>query len=94
MNPATFRKYGVNANLPEDPIFYMHHAAIDRAWWTWQSQDLPARLKDVSGRTDMDDISNVGTTLATTLGVGQLAPEVTIADVMDIRDGFLCYEYV
>lgn len=72
----------------------MHHAAIDHAWWTWQSQDLPTRLKDITGRIDMNDISNVGTTLATTLGVGQLAPEVTIADVMDIQGGLLCYEYV
>ena len=75
-------------------MFYMHHAAMDWIWWIWQSRDLPARLEQISGGTSVDDDSNVGTTLATTLDVGLLGPTVTIADVMDIQGELMCYEYV
>lgn len=34
---------------PGDPIFYLHHANLDRIWWTWQSMDLDARLTDMDG---------------------------------------------
>lgn len=28
---------GVIATAPADPIFWMHHANIDRLWWQWQN---------------------------------------------------------
>lgn len=32
-----------------DPIFFLHHANVDRMWWLWQTMDLPKRLKDIKG---------------------------------------------
>lgn len=32
-----------------DPIFFLHHAYLDRLWWRWQQADLTARLEDMSG---------------------------------------------
>ncbi|KAL3470332.1 hypothetical protein BJX99DRAFT_264324 [Aspergillus californicus] len=32
-----------------DPIFYLHHAYVDRLWWQWQQADLPGRLSDIGG---------------------------------------------
>ncbi|PGH31737.1 hypothetical protein GX50_05460 [[Emmonsia] crescens] len=32
-----------------DPIFYLHHAWIDKMWWDWQSKELPARLSEMGG---------------------------------------------
>lgn len=32
-----------------DPIFYLHHAWLDKIWWDWQSRDLPARLSEMAG---------------------------------------------
>ncbi|KAL4803386.1 hypothetical protein BDV18DRAFT_40551 [Aspergillus unguis] len=32
-----------------DPLFYLHHAYIDRLWWQWQQADLPRRLSDMGG---------------------------------------------
>lgn len=29
---------------PGDPIFYFHHAMLDRLWWIWQMQDPDTRL--------------------------------------------------
>ncbi|KAJ8520002.1 hypothetical protein ONZ45_g3148 [Pleurotus djamor] len=77
---------------PGDPIFYLHHANIDRIWWIWQSKDLKKRLKDISGRTTIPPPhSNV--TLDYELEMDILAPTVRIRDVMDIRTKPLCYTY-
>ncbi|KAK3062181.1 hypothetical protein LTS18_004658, partial [Coniosporium uncinatum] len=27
----------------------MHHANLDRAWWSWQTGNLEERLTDISG---------------------------------------------
>lgn len=35
---------------PGDPVFFFHHANLDRLWWEWQKLDLPARLSDMTGR--------------------------------------------
>ncbi|KAL4757816.1 tyrosinase family protein [Aspergillus foveolatus] len=32
-----------------DPLFYLHHAYLDRLWWRWQQADLPGRLSDMGG---------------------------------------------
>lgn len=90
----TLREGKIDTNLLADPLFFVHHASVDWGWWLWQSQDLPARLEEISGRTSIDDPSIGNTTLATTLDVGMLAPVVTIADVMDIKGGLMCYEYI
>lgn len=38
------------ATSPGDPIFFLHHAYIDRVWWQWQQANLTSRLTDISGR--------------------------------------------
>ena len=90
----TFREDKFNTNSPADPLFYLHHAAIDWFWWIWQSQD-PARLEEISGGTILGDPNSAKTTLETALDIGPLGPVITIADVMDIQGGgLMCYEYV
>ena len=34
---------------PGDPLFYLHHANLDRVWRMWQARDLPGRLFEVDG---------------------------------------------
>ncbi|OAT01056.1 hypothetical protein, variant 2 [Blastomyces dermatitidis ER-3] len=41
---------------PGDPIFFLHHAWIDKLWWDWQAKDLPARLSEMGG-TNFDENS-------------------------------------
>ena len=36
------------ATAPADPIFWMHHANIDRLWWQWQ-QAHPGKNPSLSG---------------------------------------------
>jgi len=78
---------------PGDPLFYLHHANLDRIWWNWEQNDLQTRLTDISGRSTVDPpFTNV--TLAFQLKMSNLANLVTIGDVMDIRTPLLCYNYV
>ncbi|KAJ0270655.1 hypothetical protein CBS470a_013438 [Colletotrichum nupharicola] len=37
-----------------DPLFYLHHAYLDRVWWQWQEANLTARLTDISGQNIPD----------------------------------------
>ncbi|MBE3042204.1 tyrosinase family protein, partial [Candidatus Bathyarchaeota archaeon] len=125
---------------PGDPIFYLHHTWLDKIFWDWQSEDLPARLEDIGLRnalTVLDpthpppqppilegdplmfpilveeypspevlrpqpdtppqvpagDPADV-TTLDHIIDMFGIIPNATIADVMDIAGGLLCYEYV
>lgn len=32
-----------------DPMFFMHHAYLDKLWWEWQMADYPHRLFDMGG---------------------------------------------
>ncbi|CAK5272159.1 unnamed protein product [Mycena citricolor] len=78
---------------PADPIFWLHHANLDRIWWKWQNIDLPTRLLDVSGRSRVNP-PFVNITLAYPLKMWSLAPTIPIWRVMDVRSPPLCYDYV
>lgn len=34
---------------PGDPLFYLHHANMDRLWWEWEQADFAARSVDIAG---------------------------------------------
>ncbi|KAJ7267324.1 tyrosinase [Mycena rebaudengoi] len=77
---------------PGDPIFYLHHAFLDKLWWQWEMVDPMRRLGDMSGRSTVDP-PHVNVTLDFELKMMKLAPTVTIREVMDIRNELLCYAY-
>jgi tyrosinase len=84
---------------PGDPLFYLHHCNLDRLWWKWQSQDLEVRLKDISGPIKQFDFpfgngtTGGNVTLAFQINLNELSGNVTLAEVMDIKGGTLCYDY-
>jgi tyrosinase len=80
-----------------DPLFYLHHAFLDRVWWQWQQRDLPARLRDIAGYTTQSEPATgwVDATLNDELNMFGIIPNAKVRDVMDIRGGGrLCYDYV
>ncbi|KAK4177133.1 hypothetical protein QBC36DRAFT_372443 [Triangularia setosa] len=112
-----------------DPLFFLHHGFVDKMWWDWQSKDLAARVKDISGLNAQDpdvgfsefpgsmDVESamwgkptpeiLAATPDPTSGDGGktitlghvmsslgIIPNATVADVMDIKGGYLCYEFV
>ena len=66
-----------------DPLFYLHHANIDRLWWKWQAADLPARLDEVAGQAFLEGPEQV--TLDFELVAFPIADSRPIRDFMDIR---------
>ncbi|KAI1845478.1 hypothetical protein JX265_012423 [Neoarthrinium moseri] len=79
---------------PNDPLFFMHHAQVDRLWWLWQQADPTARILDYSGnkfaaytgddtRASLDDI----------MTFKGLNPNITVQSAMSTDSSDLCYRY-
>lgn len=89
---------------PGDPLFYLHHANLDRLWWEWESADPSKRETDISGPDTQfaypfdffGEIPYKNITLNYNMFFGNLTPGTTwvpIKNVMDISAGPLCYTY-
>ncbi|KAF1928176.1 Di-copper centre-containing protein [Didymella exigua CBS 183.55] len=83
---------------PGDPLFYLHHGMIDRAWWIWQQLDRKTRTseKGISGtNTFLNTPPSANTTLDTLIDLGYSAgPPVTMNDLMSTTEGPMCYMYL
>jgi len=88
---------------PNDPIFFLHHAMLDKIWYDWQNRD-PVNVNSFYGGSveyltslaAYNEYPNGGPpylNLNSIMPADGLSPEVTIADVMSTTGGFLCYEY-
>lgn len=80
---------------PGEPLFYLHHANLDRVWWEWQSTDYKNRLFDIGGPVKLMDYLGPNVTLSQPIELGLLATQVTAKDVMSIwsDEAGLCYTY-
>ncbi|KAJ7573717.1 tyrosinase [Mycena floridula] len=90
---------GVNGEMgnvfssPGDPLFFLHHAALDRVWAIWQDFNPSARLSEISGYTTFAaPFTNI--TLDFPLKMSTLGPLNTVGEVMNTRDPLLCYIYI
>ncbi|KAF3931414.1 Tyrosinase [Dactylella cylindrospora] len=81
---------------PGDPIFYLHHATLDKMLWRWQQRCLPSRFFDVGGPVvpfDYQNLAGPDITLSFKIGLGKLAPNVTLGSIMNLQGDVLCYDY-
>lgn len=81
---------------PSDPLFFLHHANLDRVWWSWQTRDLPKRLKDISGPIHLMDYTNAqggNVTLDFEMTMGVNARNITVEDTMNIMGDTFCFTY-
>jgi tyrosinase len=87
-----------------DPLFFMHHANIDRLWWMWQEKH-PERVFDVDGpympwgvgpggvRSDVK--TNLSSLVELYPFVGATVPAKKIMDTLNRNgEGDLCYTYL
>ncbi|KAK3356861.1 monooxygenase [Lasiosphaeria hispida] len=74
---------------PNDPIFFLHHAMVDKVWWQWQQQDPQTRTFAYKGQRN----NGSAATLLDELPMLGLAPEGVVRDYMDTKGGVLCYTY-
>ncbi|ORY61246.1 uncharacterized protein BCR38DRAFT_30466 [Pseudomassariella vexata] len=76
-------------NSPGDPIFFLHHANLDRIWRKWQQVDPASRLYDIAGRNvpTADYISSRGlleVSESQSLYFGDNGTETTLNHNMDM----------
>ena len=73
-----------------DPVFFLHHAQLDRLWWKWQ-QVSPENAASYNGprehqskhEADLDDL----------IRMGEFVNGVKVEDVMSTESELLCYRY-
>lgn len=92
---------GVNGEMSNvwssinDPLFYMHHANLDRIWWLWQTLS-DANLNAVGGPMYPNGTGTVDANYPVEMSPF-IAPTLPISKVLDPlnRDGqgILCYTY-
>jgi tyrosinase len=73
---------------PSDPVFWLHHAFIDRNFRIWQNKDS-ARVSQIDG-TDNDGNR---LTLNSMIDMSGVRPGVRIGDILDTTGELLCYKY-
>lgn len=78
-----------------DPLFFMHHAQLDRIWALWQSLS-PRNVFDMGGSTYPNGTGHTDLNY-TVFMIEELGPEIPIYKLMDTKnengEGILCYEY-
>jgi tyrosinase len=80
-------------NKSLEPLFFLHHAQVDRLWWLWQQQD-PARLSVYNGEAwHLGETGSREVSLDDKLLMGGIEDDVTVRDVIDTQGGRLCYTY-
>ncbi|KAF2873321.1 hypothetical protein BDV95DRAFT_488915 [Massariosphaeria phaeospora] len=89
--PCVIRGDFANMTAPNDPLWWLHHAQLDRLWWQWQHVYPEDRLSQYLGPAIEDRTQNVS--LFDVLVFGGLAPDVAVREIMDAETGVLCYRY-
>jgi tyrosinase len=81
---------------PNDPVFFMHHAMLDRVWWLWQAIH-PAQAKTIAGTiTIMNRPPSRNATVDDLVEMNYLNIEgLPISSLLDTLGGEpFCYIYV
>lgn len=76
--------------MESDPLFFLHHAQLDRLLWKWQNSS-PTANKVYNAKISKD----VKQTLSSksVIEMGALAKNVVVGDIIDTKGGLLCYDY-
>ncbi|KAI9167905.1 Tyrosinase ustQ [Paramyrothecium foliicola] len=81
---------------PNDPIFFLHHAQVDRLWTLWQNADPLARESDYEGnklQNKWDGTTPPAASLDDIMEFSGLSRNLLVREVMTTRTSLLCYEY-
>ncbi|GKZ31311.1 hypothetical protein AbraIFM66950_011705 [Aspergillus brasiliensis] len=79
---------------PAEPMFWLHHAQIDRVWTIWQGLDPAKRRNAIWGTsTRSNDPPSANMTLDDMLEFGFISQQLQFADLMNPLSGPFCYRY-
>ena len=73
-----------------DPLWYLHHAQLDRLWWTWQ-HNARGRVLEYNGKSNNN--TDARATLSDTMYYGDFFPDMYVRQVMGTESETLCYRY-
>lgn len=78
-----------------DPYFFLHHAAIDRAWWIWQNLAPEGkRYDEIAGTLTVNNSPpSRNATLDDLLEMGPLGSTISIREGVNTLSGPYCYVY-
>ena len=76
---------------PLDPVFFLHHANLDRLWSKWQQTDPVHKLSAYGGKAH--SLTTESASLEDMLDVGGLLESVPVSAVMETTSGMFCYQY-
>jgi tyrosinase len=78
-----------------DPMFFLHHASVDRTWWTWQNLKPETRTNEIGMTTSVFGFfAGKKGTLDDRVDLGVLGKELRISATMSALKGPFCYIYV
>ena len=80
-----------DSTLSPDPVFFLHHTQLDRLWWTWQRSDVQTRMTQYRGLAANNSTSK--SSLADTVPMGGLAPDIKVSDIIRTDTDLMCYGY-
>lgn len=79
---------------PNDPMFFLHHAMIDRIWTVWQYLDISNRQNIIRGTSTLNnDPASPDMQLTDVLPFGFITEDQTFSTLMDTFAGPYCYRY-
>lgn len=74
---------------PSDPVFFLHHAFIDRNFRIWQNMGGNPRITTTGGT----DAAGNPLTTSTNVNVYGFRPDVNIGSILNTVGPTLCYKY-
>ncbi|KAF5022988.1 hypothetical protein F66182_4945 [Fusarium sp. NRRL 66182] len=85
----------VPATSPNDPLFFLHHAQIDRLWWIWQQKNPKQRNSDYSGIRILASGARAEkpASLNDSLPMLGLGPDKLVSELMTTSSSLLNYRY-
>lgn len=74
-----------------DPVWFLHHAQIDRLFWLWQLDDAPHRVEYQGLIETSPELQEA---LDAPMPMNGLAADLPARDVLSTEGKLLCYRYV
>ncbi|KAF2761943.1 monooxygenase [Pseudovirgaria hyperparasitica] len=84
------------ATAPNDPLFFLHHAQVDRLWWLWQQESPLVRTREYAGIRTQDQLDGVippGAQVTDLLHMAGLASDIKVEELLTTQNRRLCYRY-